>query len=48
MHIRFYLKKKLKTTSKEDVDPFLFWEKFRSASKEDADQFSLRKNHIYI
>ena len=38
MQISFCLRK-LRSTSKEDVDLFLYWEKLRSTSYQDADLF---------
>ena len=42
MQISFCMRK-LKSTSKEDVDPFCCEEKFSFASKEDADPFSFKE-----
>ena len=33
------LKKKIRSTSNENVDQFLIWKKCKSTSKEDADPF---------
>ena len=35
--------KKIRSTSNENIDQFLFLKKFKSASNEDANQFDLRK-----